>query len=125
MCGITLVINEFPGYVFHSTFGALIFFLLDHCFFPGGVLKKEYCISMHNIHFSIFNLDLGSCSKHFRCCHMMGLYFFIHQIRCTHYLNEKMETHLMATSETPESGTKIQIKNGKMYMLQRYTIFLF
>ncbi len=28
-----------------------------HCFFPGGVLKREYCISLQHIHFSIFNLE--------------------------------------------------------------------
>ena len=51
--------------------------------------------------------------------------FFIHQIRCTHYLNEKIETHLMATLEVPTSGTKIQIKNGKIDMIYRYTLFSF
>ena len=53
-----------------------------------------------------------------------NMYFF-HQISCNHYLNEKIETHHMATSEAPESGTKIQIKNGKMDMIYRYTLFSF
>ena len=33
--------------------------------------------------------------------------YFIHQIRCIQYLNEKIETHDMATPEMPRTGTKI------------------
>ena len=49
--------------------------------------------------------------------------YFIHQIRCIQYLSEKIETQCMATlEEVPISGTKIQIKNGKMYMISIYNI---